>query len=555
VLPEGQVFALLSLLRLRLNQGLRLAGRGTAFGRFKALAVVFFAAGIFFGLFLGSFFLLRFVNSIPGLGPALVERLGYLAAFSFFVLLLFSNTVIGFQLCYRSRETAFFLILPLPVRSLVSFLILESIALATWATVFLALPVGLAYALVFRLSWLGWLGLPLYGFSLAGLAACLGAGCAALIPRRRGPALPLGLIVAALLLLKLLAILPGATLEESGVFSTTMIGNLLQQSRVTLSPLLPSAWAASGFFALARGDLFAAAGQAAVLGVNLAFFGAVALSLLARYFRDNFSRRLSSPGRRRVAPAILGRILSGAFFFLPRPPRALAVKDSLIFLRDPVQWLQSLVLFGLLALYILSIRGFPSEARQPFWQALISTFNLAAASLIMGALGTRFVFPQVSLEGRSIWVLGLAPLRRGTILLTKLALSLAWSLPVMLGLLSLSAHYLRLPPTLTWGSLAAAAALTVSLNLLAVGMGALFPDFQQDNPARIAAGFGGTVSLISAVGLTVAAVIPLGVAFNLQLGGRGSFWPLVPYLVGAGSLLVGSGIFVLGWRHFRRLEF
>ena len=38
--------------------------------------------------------------------------------------------------------------------------------------------------------------------------------------------------------------------------------------------------------------------------------------------------------------------------------------------------------------------------------------------------------------------------------------------------------------------------MSASLSGLAVGLGALFPDFKQDNPSKIVSGFGGTLCLV-----------------------------------------------------------
>ena len=74
---------------------------------------------------------------------------------------------------------------------------------------------------------------------------------------------------------------------------------------------------------------------------------------------------------------------------------------------------------------------------------------------------------------------------------------------------------LRIPEQLPWIlpiHLLICAALCSGLSALAVGLGARFPDLKENAPAKIAAGFGGTLTLILSalyvVGLVVITALP-----------------------------------------------
>jgi len=108
--------------------------------------------------------------------------------------------------------------------------------------------------------------------------------------------------------------------------------------------------------------------------------------------------------------------LGRGLVFLPRDVRMLLVKDFRIFRRDPIQWSQFLIFFGLLGLYFVNIRRFSYNAT---YSAMIGFLNLAVVGLILSTFTTRFIFPMVSLEGRRLWILGLLPIRRDAILWSK----------------------------------------------------------------------------------------------------------------------------------------
>ena len=127
----------------------------------------------------------------------------------------------------------------------------------------------------------------------------------------------------------------------------------------------------------------------------------------------------------------------------------------------------------------------------------------------------RFVYPMLSLEGRRLWVLALAPWPRARIVTAKLAFALVVGVPVSLGLTVISGVMLDLSPGLIIYQALVIGALGVGLAAGALGMGARFADYAEDNPAKLVAGYGGTVNLLISVlfcgALIAGAAVPLAV--------------------------------------------
>src|SRR5216117_393298 len=123
--------------------------------------------------------------------------------------------------------------------------------------------------------------------------------------------------------------------------------------------------------------------------------------------------------------------------------RALLVKDIRVFWRDTTQWGQTLVLFGLLGAYIINLRHFSQQLSQAFWVHLVSYLNLGACSLNLATLTTRFVYPQFSLEGKRLWIVGMAPLGLVRIVRAKYWLASGAALTITLSLIWLSCYMLQ----------------------------------------------------------------------------------------------------------------
>ena len=141
-------------------------------------------------------------------------------------------------------------------------------------------------------------------------------------------------------------------------------------------------------------------------------------------------------------------------------------------------------MFGLLGVYIINLRNFTHQLASPFWINLVAFLNLGACSLNLATVTTRFVFPQFSLEGRRLWIVGMAPMGLARVVKTKYWLASALSLAVTLPLITLSCWLLQM----TWDRVAFFAAvvtvMTFALNGVAVGLGVLVSEFEGGQPGQ-----------------------------------------------------------------------
>jgi ABC-2 type transport system permease protein len=284
-----------------------------------------------------------------------------------------------------------------------------------------------------------------------------------------------------------------------------------------------------------------------------------------RLYRRGYNR-LATGGalRRRFGGAWLDRLLGGLVGFLDPQTRLLIIKDFRTFRRDPAQWAQILIFSGLMALYFTNIRRFLIADVEWRYQNGISLLNLATTGLLLCIYTGRFIYPMLSLEGRKFWILGLLPLRRERLLWGKFAFAATGALLIAGALTLLSDLMLSMPWLAVVLHLQTVAVLAVGLSGLSVGLGACMPTFNETDPSKIAAGFGGTLSLV--VGLLFLSVVvalmavPWHVYVALE-GAEGAWgatplWVLPPLALG---VAVGAGAAWValraGARALRRMEF
>ena len=403
-------------------------------------------------LFIGGYLVLsfwlfyhgmKFIAKFPGLGAVLTERLMYVLFAFLFALLLLSNLIISYTNLFRNRETAFLTALPVSTQTIFRWKFIESALLASWAFLFLIAPLLAAFGLVRGVPWHFYpFAVLLIGLFIV-LPGVLGAGLAIVIGRfldRRS--FQIAAVVTAVVLLALAAFwwkAQPATDELLDERTLQALDQLLAKTRFTMFPFLPSYWLSASVLQWAEGILRGAAFFALVLLSHALFFGGLAFTRCGDLFYDTASAVQSRAGdgsrwhwlrARRENQNSIGLLerVSAKCFWLDRDSRALAVKDLRMFWRDTTQWGQSVMLFGLLGAYIINLRNFTHQLNSEFWINLVAFLNLFACSLNLATVTTRFVFPQFSLEGRRLWIVGMAPMGLARVVKTKYWLASMMSL-------------------------------------------------------------------------------------------------------------------------------
>jgi ABC-2 type transport system permease protein len=131
-----------------------------------------------------------------------------------------------------------------------------------------------------------------------------------------------------------------------------------------------------------------------------------------------------------------------------------------------------------------------------YLQNLLSFLNLGMVGFVTSAVAVRFVFPAVSLEGASFWIIRAAPLSVRDFLWGKFWSSLLPLLVLAEILIVLSNTLLKVTPFMMDLGVVTVFMMTFGITSLGVGLGAVFPKFKHENVAQIPTGFGGIVYML-----------------------------------------------------------
>jgi ABC-2 type transport system permease protein len=510
---------------------------------FVLLVVWGLLGGLFWGLlaFLGQ-------EQYQSLKPRLLETLLATFFFALFFLVTMSGTVLVWGNLFRTRPAVFHAQLPLTDRALFWCAGLEGGLWASWAILVLGLPL---VGILMREA----INRPLYiavalTVLLLFVACCVAGGSigalllARLIPLlRRGMR---GIILVVCSAFAVGAVFVISSLEEHSR-PTTFMHEVIGRLAFAENPYLPPWWTQQALTAAMTERWSDCVYYLALLASTAAFLAVIGESLAVRRLRRDIDELSGRPDERKRSPSKPWRPLP----FLPADIALLAAKDLRLFVRDPAQVLQFTMFFGLLGFYLLMLprlgRAFMFDE---WWRPAVSLLNLTAITMALATFTGRFVYPLLSLEGRRLWILVLAPWPRTRVVTAKFAFALVVGVPVSLFLVILSGGMLDLPVHVIAYQGLVIVCMATGLAAGALGLGARLADYGQDNPAKLVAGYGGTINLLAS--LVFSGMLLLGA--TVPFIGSGMPWR---WVVGLVWTLAVAGIYTtvalnMAWRWFAR---
>jgi len=522
---------------------------------FKAIGLGF--VGLFFWgfIFVIIWRMLLYFRNTQGIGDLLAGKLLGLALLTFLGILLLSNIITSLSTFFLSQDLELLIASPADRVRVYGARLVETIANSSWMVVLLAVPLFMAYGFTYRADW---------GFYLLVVGVLV-------------PYLVLPAVVGTAFTLILVNVFPARRTRDLlalvGLFSVAGVVVLFRflrperlmrpdefrdlvdfmaVLRTPSSVWLPNEWATDALMGYLNGffDPF----PLLLLLSTAAAFVVVGIGLHLRFYSAGFTK--AQEGAHRTEDRRRSRILDTLVMGMTVRNRELVSKEIRVFFRDATQWSQLILLGVLVAVYVYNIQVLPlytGEQVSFFLINVISFLNLGLAGFVVAAIAARFVFPAMSIEGRMMWLLRSSPLDVRTLFWSKYWVGtiplLLVSLPLIIFMLSTS--------TMVF--------ITFALTALALGFGALFPNYESDNVAEIPTSFGGLLFMMAAVTYLACVIImeawPVYAFLQANLRGepiRNSvLLPLVLGVMGSATLTILCVVLPLraGVRRVRALDF
>jgi ABC-2 type transport system permease protein len=453
--------------------------------------------------------LLRYFRGVPEIGVLLAGKLLGLVFLCFFSILLLSNVITALSSFFLARDLDLLVSAPVDWLRLYCAKLLETMVNSSWMVTLMAVPILIAYGWVYEggpvfvlvslTVFLPFLVLP----SVVGSAITV--ALVRIFPARRTRDI-LGVIAALsaagiVLLFRLLR--PEQLARPEGFRSLVDFIAIL---RTPASPFLPSEWARCAIMASLSGEtdflpfllLWSSAGAFVVLGALVH----------QKLYAAGFTK--AQEGGRKFAR---GTFLRGAGQLLLSPfgtlRKELVLKEVRLFFRDTTQWSQLILLGVLVAVYIFNVKFLPlrGDGLTFFLVNVIPFLNLVLAGFVLASVAARFIFPSVSLEGRTLWLLKSSPMPVRALLWAKFWMGALPLLVLALGIVAITNILLMVSPFMMFVSIFTITFMTLAIAGLALGLGAMFPQYETENAAQIPTSFGGLIFMMSAVALIATVTI------------------------------------------------
>ncbi|MGH7603350.1 MAG: putative ABC transporter permease subunit [Gemmatimonadaceae bacterium] len=460
--------------------------------------------GIFWLFVFGLLYrLLRYFRGIPEIGALLAAKLLGLMLVSLFGILILSNVVTALSSFFLAKDLDLLVAAPVDWLRLYGAKLLETTGHSSWMVVLVATPVLTAYGISYQGGFL----YPLIAIAailpFLFIPAAIGSAVTLLLvnifPARRTRDIlgVIAILAAAGVVLVFRLVRPERLARPEGFRSLVEFISLL---RSPTSPWIPSEWAAQGIMSWLRKEpeilpfylLWSSAAVAIVFGAVLH------RSLYAR----GFSKSQES-GERWVRQGALGRLIARALTPWGVMRRELLLKEMRLFFRDTTQWSQLILLTVLVVVYVFNIKFLPlhGEGVTFFLANVIPFVNLILAGFVLASIAARFIFPGISLEGRTLWLLRSSPLEMRQLLWSKFWVGTLPLLCLAVGLVFATDVLLQVSGFMMAASIFTITMMTFAIAGLALGFGALFPKFNTENAAQIPTSFGGLVLMMTSIAL------------------------------------------------------
>ena len=558
-MPEPRTIAVLPLLRpkwwtvrARVQRGA--TGRG---GRILLLAAV---GGAFWVAIFGLVYrLLTYFKHVPEIGPFLAGKLLGLILLSFFGLLLLSNLITALSTFFLARDLDLFVSAPVDWLALYSAKLLETTINSSWMVVLMAVPIFTAYGLAYDGGW--WYPLVALAAFVPFLIIPAVTGSAAtlllvnIFPARRTREIlsVITVLAAGAVVLIFRSLRPEQLARPEGFRSLVDFIALLQTPS---SPWLPSAWVQGAVLGWLRYEPDPLAFF--LLWSTAAAFIALGAALHCALYAKGFSKSQEGGS---------SRVHNGS----TQPPRTtiplfgitrsqLLLKELRLFFRDTTQWSQLILLAVLIVVYVFNVRFLPLKGPNVtfFLLNVIPFLNLVLAGFVLASIAARFLFPSVSLEGRTWWLLRASPLAMRDLIWAKFWVGTVPLVVLALGIVFVTDLLLQVSVFMTIVSIVTICMMTFALASLALSLGIFFPQFETENAAQIPTSFGGLLFMMSAVVL-IGAVVTFEarpVYIYLSAHSFGTELRLAEMIVGFGAAAALCLMTTFGPLHFalRRLE-
>src|SRR5687768_12703078 len=471
-------------------------------GRGARITVLAVLGLLFWGLIFGVLYrLLIYFRGVAEIGPLLAGKLLGLILVGFFSILLLSNVITALSSFFLAKDLDLLVSGPVDWLKLYGAKLLETIVNSSWMVALMAVPMFTAYGVVYDGGW--WFPLIALGVFLPLLiipgviGSVVTLALVNVFPARRTRDIlsVIAVLAAGGIVLLFRIVRPERLARPEGFRSLVDFVAVL---RTPTSPMLPSEWASEAIMSWLQFRLDYLPFYMLWTTAAVAVAGG---ALMHRWLYVKGFSKAQESGERWARSGVMHRLSMRLLRPLGILKRELVLKEVRLFFRDSTQWSQLILLAVLIVVYVFNIKYLPlrGDGITFFLVNVVPFLNLVLAGFVLASIAARFIFPGVSLEGRTLWLLRSSPMSMRDLLWSKFWVGTLPLLILALGIVGVTNYLMQVGEFIMWVSTFSIVFMTLAIAGLAIGFGTAYPQFETENAAQIPTSFGGLLFMMAAV--------------------------------------------------------
>lgn len=485
-----------------------------------------------YGTYLFTTSTIEYLLEDAKIGLFLLHRFIFVVLFIFFMAVNVGNIVVSYSTLFRSREVEFLITKPISFSKLFAIKFLDNFFYSSSTLLLIITAVAIGYAEYFMLPWYFIpLSILLIVLPFMFIAGSLGS-IILLIILRLSAKYGVKQVIASI------GILYGSAILLFYYFASPInlvnqvfehfpnINNYFGSLESPFIKLLPNYWISEALYWISRDNIVPSAWYIYLLIVTSIVIFLASLFIAHKWYYKTWLVSLD------LAADLAVKKNNKKKVFGYENPSSLAPLDEaflkrefILFFREPSQWTHLAVMLFLITIFISSIGSIDAmilKAYNVYLKTLVYMVVYLFNIFLIASLSLRFVFPIISMEGETIWKIRSAPLDYRRILLTRLLIYFIVIFVIGQALNFFSNYQFSLQ--LAVFSQLNTAFVTITLVSLNFGMGAIFANYREKNPIRIASSQGASITflftIIYLVFLIIILFAPLSNYFEATASGK-----------------------------------
>ena len=467
----------------------------------KLILILLIGTISWFAIFSFSIKLLSYFKKAELIGDLILYRFLSMIILVFFSVLTLSNIIASLSNLLLSKDLEICHGSPCSVEEIFISRMILTVFDSSWMLVVFGSPIIMAYAWIYHPGIRFYLDLLHTGLSLIIISANIGIFItmllANLLPayRMREIFLFLGILlfVTAYLLFRFMR--PERLVDPETFF--TLI-QYIKSLKAPDSPYIPSYWMCITLWKDLKGA------DPSLFNMLLLWTTSASLTVIniwiaeATYFRA-YSKAFEAKRSIKVSHKMMNTIRAVLIRIWGRDMGVVMDKEIRIFFRDNTQWTQLILLGALVIVYIYNFKVLPlkeSGFDLSFLQNEIAFFNIGFVGFLLSAISARFIFPSISAEGEAFWIIHSSPLLLRRFLWCKFLFYFPFMLVLGEALVIITNHLLCADTSIMILSIVNTFFMVSAIVSMAVGIGAIYPDFKHENIAQVATSIGALIYMI-----------------------------------------------------------